>query len=227
MTDLTDNMLSMFQHADSMFPSGAVSFSWGLETLSNCGIIGDKDQLAQFIELQINERWANLDRVMVFHAHNQADDVARLARLDRLVEAQTLSTEQREGSRRMGSAMLAVHLRLGTSNAQAYETEIRAGTAFGHLPVVQGTLWQACGFSADQALMMSAHGLLTNLLGAAIRLSVIGHLDAQSIHARLVPAIQSAMARPMVAPDNCCNFAPQIEIASMLHETDDMRLFMN
>jgi urease accessory protein len=44
------------QHADSFFPSGATSFSWGLETLCAEGAIQSASDLNTFIEGQLQAR---------------------------------------------------------------------------------------------------------------------------------------------------------------------------
>ena len=227
MTDVNAVSLSVFQHADSTFPSGAVSFSWGLEALHDRGIVASAADLQEVVLAQIQGRWAQFDRPLLAHAHNACGNLETLIKLDRLAEAQTLCREQRLGSKHMGMAMLRVHARLGTRLSERFAERVRRGEALGHLPVVQGLLWRACGFSEENAIAMSAHGLCTGLLGAAVRLSIVGPMQAQIIHAALVPVLSRAMQSPVSAPDELNSFVPQIEIASMLHETDDLRLFMN
>lgn len=219
--------LAVLQHADSMFPSGAVSFSWGLEALCSRGMITGRDDLRDFMTAQIEGRWADIDRPMIWHAYHAERDVDRICYLDALIEAQTLSVEQRLGSKRMGGAMLAVHTRLGTPMAVDLGEIVRAGGAYGHLPVMQGVLWRQLGLSAENALVMSAHGLCVGMLGAAIRLSVVGHMDAQKIHTQLLELIEHVLCRPLCEAEAAHSFIPQIEIASMNHETDEMRLFVN
>lgn len=227
MTDFYINDLAALQHADSMFPSGAVSFSWGLETLFNLGIVTRRDELREFIIAHVRGRWADMDRPLIWHAHRADGDMATLCRLDALAEAQSLGSEMRTGSRRMGLALLGVHKRLGTPFAAEFAQKVHLGETPGHLPVVQGIMWRGLGFCADRALVMSAHGLCTGMLGAAIRLSIVGHMDAQRIHTELLPLVEPVLQRPITAPEQLHSFIPQIEIASMIHETDDVRLFVN
>ncbi|MBU1176669.1 MAG: urease accessory protein UreF [Alphaproteobacteria bacterium] len=219
--------LSAFQHADTMFPSGAVSFSFGLEALVNAGIVAGPDDLAGFLTAQLRGRWADLDRPALWHAHRAGADLDAVGRLDRLVEAQTLGAEQRLGSTRMGAAFLGVHAKLGSSLAETYRRRIAEGRGCGHLPVMQGMVWQALSFPHERALLMSAHGLLTGMLGTAIRLSVAGYVESQRLHAALLPVVAEILETPICAPNEMRGFCPQIEIASMIHETDDARLFMN
>lgn len=219
--------LMLLQHSDSAFPSGAVSFSWGLETLVNRGIVTKADDVQAFLYAQLTARWASLDRIMLVHAHQSWSDPDRIAWLDTLLEAQSLSAEQRQGSRQMGTAMLQMHCKLGTKRAKELSAAISKGKLYGHVSVVQGVLWRALNFDSYQAQSMAAHGLSTAVLSAAVRLSVIGHEDAQRIHSVLLPAVAAALQKSVSEPEEAHSFAPQIEIASMMHEMDEMRLFMN
>ncbi len=221
------NLAAVLQHADATFPSGSVSFSWGLESLCNQGIVKDVATVAGFVSAHLRGRWASLDRVMMVHAHYAALDLNEVAWLDMLVEAQSLSTEQRMGSSRVGAALLSTHRRLGSKVAEDYAEMIELGKAYGHMPVVQGLIWGQCGFDSTLIQCMGAHGICTSLLGAAVRLSAIGHIDAQIVHSNLIPLIARIVSTPVGRPDECHSFIPQIEIASMKHETDEIRLFVN
>ncbi len=220
-------LLAALQHADSMFPSGMVSFSWGLEALCNRGIVTDCDQVAEFLMVQFTGRWATFDRVFLVHALMAGGDLTCIAGLDALVEAQSLGAELRRGSRQMGLAMLGAHRRLDTPLAGELFQMVRTGATPGHTAVVQGVLWGQLGFSAGQAQAMAAHGLCAGLLGAAIRLSIISNIEAQKIRAEAADLVATILDRPVCAPEDAHGFTPQIEIASMNHETDEMRLFIN
>ncbi len=227
MTERMPSSLAMFQHADSAFPSGTISFSWGLEALVNRGVVTDAEGVAAFLLAQVTSRWANIDRVMLLHAHAAVGDLKKIAALDALLDAQSLAAEQRLGSRRMGSALLGVHVRLGTPMAAPLRDLVAEGRIGGHVPIVQGVIWQALGFTGEQSQAMAVHGLCAAVLSSAIRLSIIGHIDAQKIHTRLLSQVEGILGTAPCLPGEAHGFAPQIEIASMLHETDQMRLFVN
>lgn len=227
MTDANLSDLAMLQHADSAFPSGAVSFSWGLEALVNRNAVNDARGVEAFLRAQLEGRWATIDRTMLVHAHAAGDDLRQLVMLDALTDAQSLATELRIGSRRIGRAFLSVHIRLGTLRAAVLNDSVENGTLNGHAPVMQGAIWRQMGFTVDQAQLMAVHGLCANLLGAAVRLSVIGHFDAQAIRTKIGPSIEEILTAPPCKPEEAHGFTPQIEIASMLHETDQSRLFVN
>ena len=144
-------LLSVLQNSDSFFPSGSMSFSWGLEALCATSRIDGAMSLREFVVGQVRHRWSTFDRVVLAHAHNvRHGDLDSLAELDCLVEAQSLVDELGEGSRRNGQALLTVHDKLGTDGAGDYRRRILAGEAHGHLPVMQGFLWGTMGLGRDE-----------------------------------------------------------------------------
>lgn len=231
-TDLI-SQLSALQHADSFFPSGGVSFSQGLETLYADREVKDADSLAEFVEGQLLHRWQPFDALALVIAHRSAADLDALAQIDAAFEAMSLATELREGSRRAGGALLSVHEKLGTTQAIAYRQRISEKKAFGHLPVAQGLVWGCSGVSVTHARAISAHLLCTGLVSAALRLGLIGHLDAQRVLLRVRPVMIDLLdeAWPERASvDDLFDFSaytPATEIAAMRHEIQDARLFAN
>jgi urease accessory protein len=220
-------MLRILQDGDSFFPSGAVSFSWGLETLCNEGLITTEADVAAFLAAQITCRWESFDRVIVIEAAKAWDSLARISAADFLVEAQILPEELRSGSRRNGIGLLSAHAKLGTPRARAYLDLVRAGSGIGHCAVMQGFLWGNRGISADQAVLLSAHLLCVGILGAAVRIGTIGHIGAQRILSNLQPVIDRSAASALSDLDDVHSFMPQAEIASMRHEIASTRLFAN
>ncbi len=222
-----DALLLALQHGDSFFPSGSIAFSWGLETLRAEGVIASAADLQRFATGQLTRRWASCDRPALAAAHAAGGDLDRVREVDRAVEALTLAREMREGSRRGGATLLGVHEALGTPGAAVYRRSVRSGEAPGHLAAVQGLVWRGVDLPQEAAAAISAHGLSIGLLGAALRLGLIGHLEAQRILACLRPVIRRLLARPPAPLRRLAAFAPEAEIAAMRHETASLRLFAN
>ena len=226
MTDPTAE-LTLLQYGDSFFPSGAVSFSWGLETLCAEGRITAAPEVSSFLHSQLRHRWATCDRPAVAAGHRMGEDLDAVARIDRLLEAQSLAAELRDGSRRSGGALLAVHEKLGTPGAETYRALVRSGGAPGHVAVVQGLVGRGAGLILPACEVLSAHTLCVGLLGAALRLGVIGHIDAQRILKQARVSIADILAVPAPGVDAMSAFTPEAEIAVMRHETAETRLFAN
>src|SRR4051812_26832436 len=220
-------LLKALQQADSFFPSGATAFSWGIETLIADRAADLRAELLAVLIAQLEERWATFDRGVLVCAFEVDGNVRMLAAIDAEVEAMLLPAELREGSRRAGASLLDVHQRLGTPGAADYQSAVRSGVARGHLAVVQGTLWRALGLTTLEAQAISAHAFCVSLLGAAVRLGVIGHIQSQRALSASQTVIADLLQRPAPALDACYSFTPQLDIAAMRHETQAARLFVN
>jgi urease accessory protein len=219
--------LAVLQFGDSFFPSGAVSFSWGLEGLSGSGAIGDADGVRAFVIGQLRARWAAFDRPAVVAAHRARMSLDAVAAIDDQVETQTPCAELRSASRRMGEALLSVFARLGIGDASRYRDRVKAGGAHAHLAAMQGYLWGRAGLSEEDAVALSAHTFSTGLLGAGVRLGCLSHIDAQSI---LIEAREEAArlaARPLPPIGALSAYGIEAEIAVMQHANNSLRVFAN
>ena len=201
--------------------------SAGLETLVNDGAVKVAKQVEAFLFSQLRSRWSTFDRPVLVAAHRAAYELDRLVRIDKLVEAQTLPEELRIGSIRAGCALLSVHVKLGTTNSAEYQALIRQSSAYGHNSVVQGLVWQNTGITESTTEAMSAHTFCVGLVGAALRLAVIGHTDAQAMLMRAHQVILELITIPCKELEEISTFSPQQEIAVMRHETMSYRLFIN
>jgi urease accessory protein len=219
------SLLGALQHADSFFPGGGVAFSGGLETLQADREVTSTQQLEEFVEGQLRHRWALCDASALVAAHGANGNLERLAEVDAMFDAMTLAMELREGSKRAGTSLLTVHAKLGTPGAAEYRASIAGGNAFGHLPIVQGLVWCATGMTSDDCRAVSAHTLCTGLIGAALRLGMIGHLDAQKILLQVRPVVADLLRSSVSDVDEMCAYMPATEIAAMRHEVQDSRLF--
>ena len=217
----------MLQHGDSFFPSGSVGFSFGVETLVGDGMVRDADDVQRFLVEQIQFRWASAERAVLSAAWRCGVDLQALKLVDAVQEAMTLSRELREGSRRTGAALLSVHRSLNTTGAAEFSAMIAAGDSPGHLSVVQGLVWRGSNLGLAQCQLLSAHTFCVGVLGAALRLSVIGHLAAQKILVALHPLIDSMLNTPTPPLELANAYSPLAEIATMRHQDQTTRLFSN
>jgi urease accessory protein len=219
--------MALLQFGDSFFPSGSVSFSWGLEGLTENGVVTSAESVRAFVIGQLHARWAQFDRAVVVAAHRAMMDLEAVAAIDDQVEIQTASTELRSGSRRMGQAMLSVFARLGLGDIAAYRELIKRGLAHGHVAPMQGLLWGRAGVNERDAIALSAHTFCIGLLGAGIRLGCLTHIDAQRamINARQEAARLAELPLPSI--NELSTYGVEAEIAVMQHVNNPMRVFAN
>ncbi|MBI1397697.1 MAG: urease accessory protein UreF [Betaproteobacteria bacterium] len=226
MSDLSGAM-ALLQLGDSFFPSGAASFSWGLETLRAEGHLARAGDVEAFLAGQIRLRWATFDRPVVLASHRAHGDLEVVAAVDREADAATLAREAREGGRRIGAALLRVHAGLGTPGAASYRDRVASGHAPGQLAAVQGLAGFGCGLSESATCALSAYGVGVAIVSAALRVGLLGHLDGQRILSRCRPLAVEVAAGPPAGIESLHAYTPMAEIAMMRHEVGTGRLFAN
>ena len=222
-----EQILTLLQHGDSFFPSGAVSFSWGLEMLKNDQIIASVNDIDNFIENQLIERWGPFERVVLVHTYGYRDDIEHVISIDNLVECMTLASELRDGSKRLGSALLTTNQQLNNPVAEQYLKLTNDNKALGHLPIAQALVWASIGLSRNFVLMLSAYNFCVSVLGAALRLGIVGHIDCQKSLTNFRQLITKILTWPVPELEEIHSFTPFSDIASMRHEHSETRLFAN
>ncbi|GAN80320.1 urease accessory protein UreF [Acidocella aminolytica] len=219
-------LLRGLQFADGQFPSGGFAFSWGVESLAADGLL-TRATWPEFLTGQMEHRWAPHDRPLVAHAFQAWQDQEALMELDELTEALSIATAAREGSRRAGAALLGTHARLGTPGAASYRTLVTAEKTPGHLPVITGLVLAGAGLDLATALAVSAHSAAQSLGSAAVRLGIIGALDAQTALQKIQPWLAEILAAPIPPVDEIGSFTPLADIAMMRHPFQQQQLFSN
>ncbi len=219
-------LLTALQYGDGQFPGGGFAFSWGLEVMVAEGRLA-RAGFADYLGGQLLQRWGRCDRVLVAHAHAAAGDLAACQALDDLAEALATVEAARTGSRRAGLALLGTHVRLGTPGAAGLRALADGQQLQGHLPVVQGVVLAGTGLAAAAALAVSGYTAASAVATAAIRLGLIGHLDAQRALQQVRPLLATLADAPVPPTDAICTLVPEADLAMMRHADLSLRLFSN
>jgi urease accessory protein len=217
-------LLTILQHADSAFPSGAFAFSNGIEALAATSHRLDRDRLTEVVTMVLRHRWATSDRIAVALAHRADRDLTDIAEIDHAVEAATFAEPLRNGSKRNGNALLAAHTRLATRGAAELRALIDVGKAHGHLAVVQGCVWRARGMSEAETVTVSGYATAAGLVAAAVRLGCVGAVEAQGVLTAVLPVID-ALALPVRSDAVIESFMPWVDAAAARHARAHLRLF--
>ncbi|MDQ0390904.1 urease accessory protein UreF [Labrys monachus] len=225
------NLVTTIWQADTAFPNGGFAFSNGIEGLAELGQRLDGEGLIDVLAMTLTHRWRGMDRIAVSLAFAAGDDMTRLAEIDHRFDAATISALQRSGSRRNGLAFLTAHARIGTKTAPELKRLIEQRHTPGHLPIVQGAIWRACGIDERSALAASAYGVVAGMTSAAVRLSLVGAVEAQRCLGETLPLIAGLIEGAGPAGSLSCDdfegLTPMLDIATMRHATSEIRLFSN
>ncbi len=208
------------------FPTGAFSFSHGLEWAVEAEDVQDRASLEAWIEgvLRYGAGWSDAVLIAAVRgAATQGDDKA-LAEIAELAFALQPSQERRLESTVQGEAFLkAVETGWNQEIITRFRSLWRDPIA---LPVAVGVAAAANGIEPKAVIPAYLTGLAANLVSSAIRLAPIGQSDGLRVLAALEPAIAELAAKAEVAMlDDLGGCALRSDIASMRHETQGTRLF--
>ena len=174
--------------------------------------------------LQLAYGWNSMDRLLLRRAF-EARELDAVAEIDRLTEAATPSAQMREGSRRAGRALLGVSARLGHAGAIRYRETIARDDRLGHLPVAQGLAYRDAGLSLAAAELLAGWTLIAALSSAAVRLGIVGHVEAQHVMTRSRHVLEALLAQAPAADARPCSFTPLTDIALSRNAFRGVRMF--
>jgi urease accessory protein len=213
------------------YPTGAFSYSHGLEWAVESGAVGDLQGLLDYVTAVVSRGGGWVDAVLFAHAwravSNTADAQAHLDTLAQLAAAFRGSAETALESRQQGAAFLDV-----TRKAWPHPTldAFAQRTASDRTPVSHclavAVACAAHGIALTPALHSYVHAVAANLVSAGARLIPLGQTQAQIAIARLSPTITAIIERALATSlDDLGTAAPAVELCSLRHETQYTRLF--
>lgn len=210
----------LLQLTDGAFPSGGFAHSAGLEASLHLRGIGD-------LEPFIDELLWQAGRAALPFVRLAATAPLDLAALDDLYDATQTSHVANRASRAQGRALAAAATRV-------FEREdvLRIGEharAFpAHHPPIFGALFGTLGVSPADALVAYLHGVMRGGLSAAVRLGIVGPLEAQQVQASRAPILDAILgACGDLDVEDCSQASPLLELFGALHERLDGRLFQS
>jgi urease accessory protein len=220
----------LLQFGDSILPVGAFSFSGGIESAVQQGVVRDLAGLREFVRTAVDQA-ATGDGIGLIAAHRAAlaRDVDRLAEIDRQMVNRKLSDETRNMSERLGKKLTQLASRVAPSPLIAeWLSRILERRTPGTYAASLAVLFASVGLTERDAFVAHQYGVATTLLSAALRLMKVDHNDTQAllfeINSRCGDAYEHAAGARL---EDMCGYAPMVEILAAVHAKAHVRLFMN
>jgi len=223
--------LRLLHLADSALPIGALAHSFGLESLTACGLLTPAG-VPEFLRGYVEEAGV-MEAVFCREAFRLAGINAfasdRWVEINQRLSALKPARESRAGSAALGQHFLSAVVGLGEfplvrdalAAARQAQSVMHHGPAFG---LVAGGL----GLGEERAVLAYLHQSLASLVSACQRLLPIGQSEATRILWNLKPALIDAAARSRAATiDDVCCFMPLLDWGAMEHPALTTRLFIS
>jgi urease accessory protein len=202
------------------FPVGSFSYSHGLESAVDAGLVTDAPGLQEWLAALIGFGSGWNDAVLFAEAWRRASAGGDISELAELGEALAGSHERHTETMLQGAAF-----RIATLNGWPHPALERLPAACPYAVAV-GTAAGAHGLTLEPALAVFLQAFAGNLAQAAIRLGVTGQSGAVAMIAALEQDIVETAGRAALSTlDDLGSAAIVSEIMSMRHETHYSRLF--
>ncbi|HEY9883905.1 MAG TPA: urease accessory UreF family protein [Thermosynechococcaceae cyanobacterium] len=218
---MVDSRLALMQLSDSFFPSGSFTLSHGLESLVQTKQIRSAQDVEAFLYLLLHNKVGGSDLVALLHAYraSAANEPDEIRRADACLYAQTLIQVTRDVQCRGGQALLMV-ARSTWSDRQleSLQDDVDAKRTPGLHPIVFAVVGRAVHLGESDTSVAFLHSFVTGVIGAAIRLGVLGHLGAQALLSKMAAEIELiAIQASGLSLDEMWSCTPAIDVAQMSH----------
>ncbi len=230
MLEGASRLIRALQFGDSVFPVGGFSFSAGLETAIQQRVVTDAETLYAYTRTAVEQATLG-DGIGLIWAHRaaRADDMPRIEQIDQLVHARKLSSETRMMSVRMGKKFNEIGAQiLGAPLLERWRERIATGATPGCYPVALGINFAVQGLPARDAFVVHQSGVAAMILGAALRLMRVDHVETQRMLYRLNADVDASYEAAAAAHlSDMAGFAPLTDILAAVHVKATVRLFMS
>ncbi|HKC29268.1 MAG TPA: urease accessory UreF family protein [Jatrophihabitans sp.] len=227
--------LSVLQLADSAFPSGRYTLSYGLEAVAQDGHLGTRGRrtaLTRLLADAVRFGVGPSDGAAIACVHRAVDSHGRvdwdaIFRVENRLTAIKLPAEARYASTRTGRALLlTASAMLDEPVVADYAHRADTGRAEGHHATAFGLITAVLGVPMLSAVAGELYAFSSGLVSASVRLGLADHRAAQHILHRARPVIAAAAreaAGRTVA--QISSSTPFLDVMSMRHEQAELRLF--
>ena len=192
-TDESDWLV--WQLIDSAFPTGGFAHSSGLEAAWQHGEVRGRAELVSFVEASLHQL-GHSGLPFMTAAFNEPE---KFADFDSLCDAFTTNHVANRASRAQGRAFLTAMNRVFKTKSNNLNTEIQ----FAHSAPVFGLCLRQLAISRETAVRMFFFNHLRSVLAAAVRLNIVGPMEAQVVQHRLSDTIEKIrkLSEPLILQD--------------------------
>jgi urease accessory protein len=221
-----NNLLNVLRLSSQSLPTGAFSYSQGMEWLVDTRRINDESSVYEWIASILHGPYVNYELPILrelFEAWSIVDHkTIKILNQDYLNSRETFEIQKE--TLQMGYALREIihEMNIASDEATEFLTQID------QLTFVTGFSFCSyrTGLSIEEMLMSHVWSFIENQILVAIKAVPLGQSAGQRLLNRIIPLGDSVVSRSMeVSSDNWANFSPLQAISSSKHETQYSRLF--
>ena len=225
------SLLELLAWFSPTMPTGAYSYSHGLEWAIETGLVRDPGGLQGYVETVLRQGSGRLDAAFLCASYRAGRDGSADGRtLEEVVElaaalrgTSELALESEAQGRALLTTLEAAWPAPALDELDALCRRLRIEPPYA---CVAGVAAASRRLPLNDVLIASLHALAVNLISAGIRLIPLGQTDGQRLTAALAGAIQEVAEEASDGSlDDLGTASPVVDWCSMRHETQYTRLF--
>lgn len=225
-------LLTLLQINDSMFPIGSFTHSYGLETYVTNRMVRDNDTAAKYAETMLKHSVFYNDAAFLNQAWNICSTRKvwkKLEDLDHLATALKAPMEIRQASNKLAIRFLKLALELQSfAFCRKYLHAIQEGAVNGHYAIAFGMYTQLCGIEREDALRAFYYNTLNGIVTNCAKSVPISQTVSQKILFQLKDTIEDLVKKQNSLEEDkiglCCIGQ---EIRCMQHEKLYTRIYIS
>jgi urease accessory protein len=223
----------VWQLVDSAFPTGGFAHSAGLEAAWQHGEVRGRAELFSFAETSLEQ----LGHAALPFVTAAFDAPEKLAALDQLCDAFTTNHVANRASRAQGRAFLTAVERIfperrpparREDNSIPQRAVPEAGAPFAHFAPVFGACLRRLNIPRETAARMFFFNHLRSVLAAAVRLNIVGPMEAQVLQHTLSTKAELVRQKcELLMLDQIAQTAPLLDLWQGAQDRLYSRLFQS
>jgi urease accessory protein len=227
----------IWQLIDSAFPTGGFAHSGGLEAAWQHGEVRNRSELFSFLEASLQQ----LGRASLPFVTAAFEEPDRIAEFDQLCDTFTTNHVANRAGRLQGKAFLTAMERIFPERGAHAASSSNDGRAlnqpqgcllvappFAHFAPVFGAILQSLGVSRETTTRMFFFNHLRGLLAAAVRLNIVGPMEAQTLQQTVSRKAEEILKGwQSLTLDDLAQSAPLLDLWQGAHDRLYSRLFQS
>lgn len=231
-SSIDKNLFMLFQINDSLFPIGAYSHSYGLETYIQKKLVKDIDTAFEYLKcnLKSNFLYSELLAINLSYEYANEDRLDKLIRLDNILNASKSPKEIRLASQKLGSrfikTLISTNIDYKNNNFTNYVNESKY-----NLPthtVAYGVFCQSVGIEKKKAIEGFLYSYTSSTVTNCVKSIPLSQTQGQQLLYKCYDTFEEVIKKlDTLTIDDLCLSTPGFDIRCMQHENLYSRLYMS
>lgn len=226
------NIFLLFQINDALFPIGAYSHSYGLETYIQKNIVKDVDTAFKYLECNLKTNMLYTELLSIYLAYDYAknDKLNELIKLEEVINASKIPSEIRSASQKLGSRFIKTlsAIKIDTESKIFNEyIKISKGIQPTHA-VAYGVFCSAVGIERMKAIEGFLYSYTSSTITTCVKSIPLSQTQGQQLLYKSYKIFEDVLSiLPSLTLKDLCLSTPGFDIRCMQHEILYSRLYMS